>query len=94
VILKTTDGGTTWFSQTSGTTEDLSEVQFIDGVGYIAKEVLGGDLEGILKTANGGALWERIDVGEFANLYALYFTSPGVGYTAGSLLKLLQLTLP
>lgn len=51
--MKTTNGGTIWFSQTSVTTNDLYSVKFIDSnkgwaVGWFGK---------ILKTIDGGSNW-------------------------------------
>ena len=53
VILRTTDGGTNWNPQTSGTTQDLHSVHFADNnAGWAV------GLEGtILKTTDGGMSW-------------------------------------
>ena len=51
-IWKSTDGGTSWRRQDSGTTSDLEAVDFVDSqVGYAV------GLAGILKTVDGGATW-------------------------------------
>jgi hypothetical protein len=52
IILKTTNGGTTWTILTSGTTNNLYSVFFTDAnTGYLVGE--GGT---ILKTSNGGVV--------------------------------------
>jgi photosystem II stability/assembly factor-like uncharacterized protein len=52
-ILYTTNGGTTWTSKSSGTTEDLMAISFVDANnGWIV------GWEGtILKTTDGGSTW-------------------------------------
>ena len=49
-IFRTTDGGTTWVTQTSGTTNDLHGVSFTDG----NNGTVVGDDGTILRTTNGG----------------------------------------
>ncbi len=67
-ILRTTDGGTTWNSQISGTTNNLNSVSFIDSdngtaVGYDGT---------ILRTTNGGVSFvEEEEIEEIPNEYAL-----------------------
>ena len=59
-ILRTTDGGTTWITQLSGTTEGLRSVSFTDANNGWAV----GDNGNILHTTNGGVLFveeEQID---------------------------------
>ena len=52
-VIKTTDGGTNWNSQTSGTTEGLRSVHFTDNnTGWAV-----GASGIILKTTDGGAIW-------------------------------------
>jgi photosystem II stability/assembly factor-like uncharacterized protein len=55
-IIKTTDGGTTWISQSSGTTFHLYSVSFIDTANGMA---VGGNGSRpiILRTTNGGTNW-------------------------------------
>ena len=52
-IIKTTDGGTTWSQQTSGTTEYLRSVDYID---VNTATAVGGNST-ILRTTNGGTTW-------------------------------------
>jgi hypothetical protein len=59
-ILKTTDGGTNWISKPSGTTNNLSKVQFPSpNVGYAIKRWSGI----LLKTIDGGESWNTINSG-------------------------------
>ncbi|MBK7499511.1 MAG: hypothetical protein IPI19_10485 [Ignavibacteriales bacterium] len=51
--IRTTNGGTTWASQSSGTTNNLWAVSFTDS--NIGTAV--GDHSIILRTTNGGATW-------------------------------------
>jgi photosystem II stability/assembly factor-like uncharacterized protein len=53
-ILRTTDGGSSWVSQTSGTTEWLFGVSFTDARTGTAVGT-GGT---ILRTTNGGSAWK------------------------------------
>lgn len=54
-ILKTIDGGASWFPQQSGTTNTLNDVYFAnDSVGYIV-----GELGTIIVTYNGGVKWNK-----------------------------------
>jgi len=52
-ILRTTNGGTEWTSQSSGTLEALSGVSFTDSYNGTAV----GDRGTILRTTNGGTTW-------------------------------------
>ncbi len=53
VILKTTDGGSSWQTQTSGTAQALYGVDFYDTNNGIAV----GGLGTVLQTTNGGSTW-------------------------------------
>ena len=52
-ILRTTDGGTTWTPQTSGTTNNLTCVYFSD----VNNGTIVGDNGTIIKTTDGGTTW-------------------------------------
>jgi photosystem II stability/assembly factor-like uncharacterized protein len=52
-ILRTVDGGATWTLQSSGTTNWLFGVSFVDANTGTAV----GDFGTILRTMNGGATW-------------------------------------
>lgn len=54
MILRTTDGGETWVSQTSGKSIILLDVSFADAMtGTVV-----GDQGTILRTTDGGATWK------------------------------------
>jgi photosystem II stability/assembly factor-like uncharacterized protein len=73
LILRTTDGGATWTSQSSGTTLPLYGVSFVDAntgwaVGYT-----------ILHTTNGGATWRNQGYGGVA----VSFLDANTGWVVG-----------
>jgi photosystem II stability/assembly factor-like uncharacterized protein len=79
-ILKTTDGGTNWVQQTSGTSNTLFSIFFIGtDTGYIA-----GDVGTILKTTNGGTTWTAQTSGTTWRLWSVYFTDANTGYVVGT----------
>jgi photosystem II stability/assembly factor-like uncharacterized protein len=58
-VRKTTNGGTTWTAQTSGTSEDLAAVHFTDANNGIA---VGGNGT-VISTTNGGTTWATFSSG-------------------------------
>ncbi|MCB2222047.1 MAG: T9SS type A sorting domain-containing protein [Bacteroidetes bacterium] len=87
-IFKTTDGGITWNSQTSGINSDLNEVKFDDiNHGYIV-----GDSGIILKTHDGGENWFTEYSGTTVNLFSIYFPCNDTGYIVGQNGTILQNT--
>jgi len=79
-ILRTTNGGTTWTLQTSGTTSILSGVSFTDSDNGIA---VGGDGT-ILRTTNGGIDWNIQLSGTTENLFSISFSDVNNGTAVGS----------
>jgi photosystem II stability/assembly factor-like uncharacterized protein len=78
-ILKTTNGGTNWISQSSGTVEQLSSVYFTNSnTGWAV-----GTNGTILKTTNGGNNWIAQISGTANNLYSVYFTDSNTGWAVG-----------
>src|SRR5512138_1787492 len=78
-IFKTGDGGNTWNSLESGTTETLLSVCFPDAsTGYAS-----GEHGTILKTTNGGLAWESLSSGTDAYLSSVDFPEPNTGYAVG-----------
>lgn len=71
MILGTSDGGTTWAIQASGTTRRLNSVWMLDSNNVIAV----GDSATILRTSNGGTSWSPQPVRTLNHLYALSFTA-------------------
>lgn len=79
VIYKTTDGGTNWSAQTSGTANQLNDVYFADASNGWAV----GDSGTILKTTNGGTSWSSKTSGTANNLNSVSFPSATQGWTVG-----------
>jgi len=78
-ILKTTNGGTNWTAQTSGTTNVLNSIYFTDAnTGYTV-----GEIGTILKTINSGTTWTALTSGTTSNLYSIYFKNANIGYAVG-----------
>lgn len=80
-IIKTTDGGESWFLQESGTTHHLRSVYFLSSdTGYIV-----GYQSLFMKTTDGGNNWTyQINVFPTA-MYSVYFTDVENGHAAGHL---------
>jgi photosystem II stability/assembly factor-like uncharacterized protein len=74
-ILRTTDGGNTWVSQTSGTTNALFSVSFTD----VNHGTAVGDYGTILRTTNGGASWVSQTSGTTNALNSVSFTDANRG---------------
>jgi hypothetical protein len=79
VILRTTDGGTTWTSQTSGTTKWLWGVCFTEANSGSAVGFEGT----ILHTTNGGATWTSQTSGTANNINGVSFTDENTGTVVG-----------
>jgi photosystem II stability/assembly factor-like uncharacterized protein len=76
-ILNTTNGGSSWSTQTSGTSEALNGVTFIDASNGWAVGTTGK----ILNTTNGGSSWSTQTSGTSENLAgveAVVFLAPPV----------------
>ena len=77
-ILKTTDGGTSWVSLSSGVSADFYAVTFTDvNTGYAV-----GNSGAAVKTVNGGTSWVPINIpaGDYREVW---FESASIGYMAG-----------
>lgn len=84
-IVNTTDGGATWTTQASGTTQRLFGVTFIDPMNGWAV----GDNETIIHTTNGGATWlpQSNGIGPTGcavQLDSVAFTDASNGWIAGN----------
>lgn len=79
-ISKTSDGGTTWIPQSSGTSVLLRDVTFVNAnTGYVC----GADSAGagtILKTTDGGATWTSSDNGVTSYCRTVDFPTPAIGF--------------
>src|SRR4029078_2112563 len=80
-ILKSIDGGASWAAQVSGTTSDLSAVNFLAAQTGWATSVIGGQ---ILRTTNGGASWSIANVGANIVLRDIAFADASNGWVVGS----------
>ncbi|MFC1731564.1 YCF48-related protein [candidate division KSB1 bacterium] len=75
-ILKTTDGGSIWNTQTSPTSTHLLSVYFTNAnTGYTVSG------NSILKSSNAGVTWALQNTTQAG--FAVYFPSPLVGYVVG-----------
>jgi photosystem II stability/assembly factor-like uncharacterized protein/Tfp pilus assembly protein PilX len=87
-IRNTTDGGATWNSQNSGTTEGLKDVVFVDAdTGFVV-----GNPGTILKTVDGGANWNAQVSGTTETLWRVDFPNASIGYAVGQNSTLLKTT--
>src|SRR3989338_583166 len=88
-IVKTTDGGTSWTVQTSGTDSALYDVHFpVDATtGYAV-----GGLGTIRKTTNGGTTWSGLTSGTGEDLQGVWFTNNDTGYAIGNTGTILKTT--
>lgn len=79
-ILKTTNGGNSWISRTSGTSNSLESIFFVNpDIGWIV-----GGSGTILKSNDGGNTWIKQKSGTTKNLYSVIFVDLYVGYAVGS----------
>ena len=78
-ILRTTDGGANWVSQTSGTIQRLKGVSFSDANTGTAV----GDNGIILRTTDGGANWVSQISGTTQNLFGVSFSDATPGTAVG-----------
>ena len=80
VIRHTTDGGTTWSAQTSGTTQNLRDVVFVGASnGWVV-----GNGGVILHTTNGGTTWSAQTSGATQTLRDVVFVDANNGWAVGS----------
>lgn len=85
-ILKTTDGGLTWISLNSNTTEYLLEVYFTSkNIGFAI-----GYNGTILRTSDAGTNWSKINSETSNTLNNLFFSDIKNGWIAGSLGTILK----
>lgn len=79
-ILHTEDGGVTWLTQSSGTTERLNAVQFITkDKGWAI-----GNRGVILNTIDGGKTWQPQSSGTREDLHDISFVDTDLGWIGGS----------
>ena len=78
-ILRTTNGGTTWTLQLSGTTNNLSGVSFTDANNGTAV----GNYGTIVRTTDGGANWNSQSSSTTNSLWSISFTDANNGTAVG-----------
>ena len=83
-IIKTTDGGVNWFSQTSGTKAGLRSVRFFDTDNVYSFGNSFGSEGTILKTTDGGNHWIRQPSGTFVSPISVFFIDKNTGYSVGN----------
>ncbi|MDD3236425.1 MAG: YCF48-related protein [Candidatus Cloacimonetes bacterium] len=79
LILKTTNGGTTWRALISGTSSWLIDMHWIDAENAW---IIGCSNDIVLKTVNGGISWQQVNLGftPANGLRAIYFEDITTGY--------------
>lgn len=86
-IIRTTDGGETWITQHTGTTNDFNGVSFIDfNNGFIiGNESTNPYPNGaVLKTTDGGTNWDYLYNGNLPTLYDLCYLDPNTVVIVGT----------
>ena len=77
-LVPSTTFSQTWVQQTSGVTENLLAVQFLDANnGYAC-----GDAGKVVKTTNGGSTWTQVNIGTSFPVNDISFTSATEGWAA------------
>jgi len=80
ILLTTSDGGTTWQHQVSGTDMSLHAIHFVDGLHGWAV----GDGGTILATLDGGNTWQQQDGTTVVALLSVYFVDEMHGWVVGA----------
>jgi photosystem II stability/assembly factor-like uncharacterized protein len=84
IILKTTNGGTTWTTLWSHPTSYLKSVFFTNAnIGYAVGGYYFGSKGIVLKTTDGGITWETLLLEPNYALISIFFTETNTGYTVG-----------
>ncbi|HTY36145.1 MAG TPA: YCF48-related protein, partial [Bacteroidota bacterium] len=79
LILRTSDGGSVWLIEQSGTKNKLYGVRFMGPkLGLVV-----GDAGTLLRTTNGGVTWDPQSMGTLNALFAAYFTDAQRGTIVG-----------
>ena len=77
-ILKTTDGGRSWFVQLEEASNELIDIYFIEETGWVV-----GAFGTILKSIDGGENWTIQNSGTSYWLYSVFFTDKNNGWVVG-----------
>lgn len=79
-VVRTSNGGATWFNMPTGVTDNFNSVYFTsDLTGYVA-----GENGRIIKTTNGGASWTMLTTGTTGSLQSIIFPVLNTGYAVGT----------
>ena len=89
-ILRTTNGGTNWTPQTSGTTKELNGVFFTD----INSGIVVGEFGTILRTTDAGTTWTIEETSTTNFLLGIFFTDANTGIVVGEGGLILRTTAP
>jgi hypothetical protein len=82
-IRRSTNNGTNWSGQTSGTNNLLYDVRF-PNIGMMTILFAIGSNGTILKTTNAGVNWNPLTSGTNNDLHEIHFTTYEIGYTVGN----------
>lgn len=75
-IWKTTDGGSTWATQSTGSFNYIQRLYMLDeNTGFAMGGALGGE---IIRTTNGGSTWEMVYQGSYT-VYSMHFITSLIG---------------
>ena len=81
LLAKTSNGGTTWISQTSGHgASAIYSLFIIDDQNAVTT----GGSGRVFKTTNGGALWYSVGIGGTTTVYSSWWQDASTGYVSGS----------
>ncbi len=80
MVMKTSDGGTTWYMVESNTTVNLNKTTVIDGDNMVAA----GDFGTIIKSTNSGETWYTVESNTTQKLRSIFINPDGIGFAAGN----------
>lgn len=80
-LYKTTDGGATWATQTSGIAQHIFSIEYVNPTTAYACASTGTGI--IIKTTDGGATWTSQTFPSTSYLLDMHFPSDSVGYCVG-----------
>jgi len=86
LVLKTTNGGVSWTTKSSGISSDIHCVYFFDANTGLAA----GNLGRIIRTTNGGDNWAQVQSPTTYTLINFSFVNSSVGYISGQTTTLLK----
>ena len=78
LLLATEDGGKTWQARQTGTTESLTDIEFVGQSGWIS-----GYTGVLLHSGDGGRTWTRQTTGTSQSLESMFFLDAEHGWAVG-----------